>query len=571
MNPLIRGLFDDFVSSQGLSDVREDDAFELFAASQILENDTLKQTELSNFLLDPGTPGLDFLVLEVNGQVIQDEEQMEALATDISKLDVQITAIQVKRSDSIDSAQIRNMGSQLKKFLEGGSYFSTEYSQINNLMDSFKKIFQYAAKLNEPPRVFAYYVTTAPKVSIENPNSKEAVNEIIEILSGLEYISEAQVHVLGSEDLYNAWNRKNKSNSSEIKLEKQVNLPQMPGVDQAILGVVSADQLVSIVSREDGNLDDRVFYENVRGFSGVDNPVNNEIIKTMQSDDSALLMVLNNGVTVVAESYSPKPGDTVSLTGYQIVNGCQTTHCLYLAKDSLGTPLSETYLPIKIVVTSDNDVAAQIIRATNSQTVVKESDLMALSSFQKRLEEYYRIDDESLSLTYERRTGQFYGKTVVRTRLVTINDQLRSIAAVALELPHQAARYPGRLYEQLSGQVFGDDDRLSIYVASAFMSYKLENAFRTGLEAKYKAARYHIMMVFARNLLGHSVSPLVQKKVDADARKLIEELKRGDSVKLFREAAQMVERAAGGEIPSRDRLKRAPFTRDLIAYVAQNK
>src|SRR5699024_4715800 len=156
----------------------------------------------------------------------------------------------------------------------------------------------------------------------------------------------------------------------------------MPGIDQAILGVASASELLKMVTDECERLGERVFYENVRGFQGSNNPVNDAMLETMHGDDSALLMGLNNGGTVVADSYSPKPGDEGTLSGYQTVNGCQTTNCLYLSREALEGKLSSTYVPMKIVVTSDGEIAAQIIRATNSQTAVKESDLVALSSFQ---------------------------------------------------------------------------------------------------------------------------------------------------------------------------------------------
>src|SRR5699024_9089160 len=235
---------------------------------------------------------------------------------------------------------------------------------------------------------------------------------------------------------------------------------------------------------------------------------------------------------------------------YQIVNGCQTTNCLYLSREALEGKLSSTYVPMKIVVTSDGEIAAQIIRATNSQTAVKESDLVALSSFQKRLEEFYKLDEMGVNLTYERRAGQFYGKNVVRTRVVNINDQLRSIAAVVLKVPHSAARYPARLYGEVGSEVFNPGDKLLPYVAAAFASYRLENAFRTGLESKFKSARYHILMAFAIQTLGRPFSPINSGTSEHDAKRIIERLNGDDPVGVLRTAAVAVEDAAGGALPT---------------------
>lgn len=568
MNPLIRGLFDSFRKAQELTAMREDDAFELFAASLALPDDTLAQTELSNLLLDPGTPGLDLLVLEINGQIVRDVEDVVQAAEDAAKIEVSVMAIQAKQSPGVDSAQLLNVGSTLVTFLNGGTF--ERYPQLNSLSAALRKAFEYAAKFRRSPSLVAHYITTAQAAALRDQVTKDRLQEITANVSGLGFLSEVNISVWGADEIYSAWTKKNNSNQADISLEKQVNLPEMPGIDQAILGAVSVGELFNMITDEAGQLDERVFYENVRGFQGTENAVNEAMLQTMQSEDSALLMVLNNGVTVVAESYSPKPGDRISLTGYQIVNGCQTTNCLFLSKDKLLSKLDDTYLPMKVVVTSDDEIAAQIIRATNSQTAVRESDLVALSSFQKRLEDFYRLDSADVNLTYERRAGQFYGKDVIKTRVVNSNDQLRSISAVALNLPHSAARYPGRLYEEVGTLVFNEDDRLLPYAAAAFASYRLENAFRTGLEAKFKSARYHILMAFASQALGRTFTSMNREKSNADAKKLIDRLKKGDPVKLFKAAADAVVAAAGGDLPSRDRLKGAPFTQDLLRYLAGN-
>jgi hypothetical protein len=132
----------------------------------------------------------------------------------------------------------------------------------------------------------------------------------------------------------------------------------------------------------------------------------------------------------------------------------------------------------------------RIIRATNSQTPVTENDLVALTRFQKQLEDFYRLDSADVTLTYERRPGHFFDKNVTKTRVVTIFDQMRSLSSVFLDLPHSAARYAHRLYSEMGEAIFRTDHVLLPYVASAFASYGLENAFRTGLDTKYKSARY---------------------------------------------------------------------------------
>jgi hypothetical protein len=440
----------------------------------------------------------------------------------------------------------------VQRFLRNDGF--PDFPRLQEIASALGTIFSnYATNLKSPPSVYLYFVTSAPKVATEDP-----------------VVTERAEDVVGSDDLHDAWIRKNHANEVEIQLEKQVNLPKMPGVDQAILGVVSVSELLKLTHAEDGTLDERVFYDNVRGFKGEDNPVNRQIIKTLNSQERNLLPVLNNGVTVVASSYTPKPGDAVAVSGFQVVNGCQTSHCLHLTQESLGDEVTSVFVPIRLVITKDEEVATQIIRATNSQTAVQENDLVALTKFQKQLEDFYKLDSADVKLIYERRSGQFYSADVTKTRVVTISDQLRSISAVFLDNPHAAARYTARLYDAVGTSIFQEEHKLLPYIASAFAAYRIENAFRAGLDPTYKPARYHILMACKYQIIGGPSASLNTAKCEEQSTAIIQTLKQPDHVAMFRAAAENVVAAAGGSIPTADRLKRQQFAQELISFLMQH-
>ncbi|KQX72669.1 AIPR family protein [Aeromicrobium sp. Root472D3] len=563
MDPLIRGLFKQFREGQGLEQMREDDAFELFAASLLLRDDLLDQVELSDLLMDKSTPGVDVVLLEVNGQIVSGANEAKDLCADRASIEVSLHVLQAKTSTSIDSAQILNMGDVVKRLCSGSSPF--DYPKLQGVSEALGTIFEdYAGKLKERPSVHLRFVTSANDVAVMDDNVQARAQTVERELSGLAFLGDVSVVVCGATRLYDASRTKSNANEADIVLEKSVNLPKMPDIDQAILGVVSIDQLLKLVQNDDGSLDERVFYDNVRGFKGEDNDVNAQIFKTLESSDRALLPVLNNGVTVVATSYSPKPGDAVTLTGYQIVNGCQTSHCIHLAESAIGEARSEVFVPIRLVVTENKDVASRIIRATNSQTAVNDSDLVALTEFQKKLEEYYQQDQLRSGLTYERRSGQFYSKDVTRTRVVTISEQMRALAATFLDLPHLAARYPQHLYDEVGRTIFEAGHRFAPYVASAYAAYRLESAFRTNLESEYKPLRYHILMAYRYQLFGGRSAPLNSGKIDTESQALVDSLRTNDYVSKFRTTAETVLATAQGQTPSADRLKRSPFTTELV-------
>jgi len=387
MNPLIQGLFNRFRAAEELLALNDADAFELFAASLVLGNDLLSQVESTDLLLDASTIGIDVAALEINGQLMWDAEDVRDLCEATKRLDVTLHLIQAKQSASVSSTHILNTGDTAKKVLNNEGLQG--HPRLAALASALRTVFDdYAASLKAPPAVSLSFVTTAPKASTLDATVMARAKGAEADIAALGFVGRVTVAVLGADDLHEAWVRKNHANEVEIQLEKQVNLPKMPGVDQAILGVVSVAELLKLVHTADGSLDERVFYDNVRGFKGHDNPVNRQIMETLQSDERNLLPVLNNGITVVAASYSPKPGDSVTLSGYQIVNGCQTSHCLHLAQEALSGTTASVYVPIRLVITEDEEVATRIIRATNSQTEVGENDLVALTKFQKKVLRY---------------------------------------------------------------------------------------------------------------------------------------------------------------------------------------
>lgn len=569
MNPLLQGLFKKFREDEELVyDVTESAAFEIFASSLVLPDDLLVQAERTDFLLDSAAIGIDVIAFELNGQMVWDTSDVVDICEATKRIESSIHFIQAKQSESVSSSDILNFGDVVRQFLNNQKFPS--HPRLNNLSMAVRHLFDnYASSLKSRPDVFLWFVTTASRAGTIDGVVRQRAAAIEKQIDDLGFVGNVRARLLGADDLHDLWNRKFHSRDVEIQLEKHVNLPKMPGVEQAILGVVSVAELLKLIEGSDRALDERVFYDNVRGFKGETNPVNRQIMETLRSDERALLPVLNNGVTVVATSYSPKPGDAVALSDYQVVNGCQTSHCLYLSRDRLGSDASSVYVPIRLVVTSDEDVATRIIRATNSQTEVQENDLVALTRFQKKLEDFYNLDTHNLKFKYERRAGQFYSKDVTKTRLVRINDQMRAVSAVLLDNPHTAARFPNRLYGEIGDSIFHDDHKLVPYLASAFAAYRIENAFRTGLDTSFKPARYHILMAYKYQTLGGGSAPLNSKRCEEQSRRIISELKKPDHVTLFRRAAETVVAAGGGQLPSPDRLKRQQFTQELITELTK--
>ncbi|MFF5760336.1 hypothetical protein ACFY7A_33485 [Streptomyces longwoodensis] len=148
---------------------------------------------------------------------------------------------------------------------------------------------------------------------------------------------------------------------------------------------------------------------------------------------------------------------------------------------------------------------------------------------------------------------------------------MRAVSAMFLDAPHVAARYASRLYDDIGAAIFREDHKLLPYMVSAFAAYRLENAFRSGaLESAYKPIRYHILMALKYHVLGGKSASLEKGKAEEQSEQIIVALKQHDLIATFRELAQVVIAAGGGQMPSRDRLKRQQFTQDLITELMRD-
>jgi hypothetical protein len=311
----------------------------------------------------------------------------------------------------------------------------------------------------------------------------------------------------------------------------------MAGVQEAYLGVIPFSEYMKLIQDENRTIYS-IFDDNVRDFQG-DNPVNKKIKKTLEDKKYDLFCVLNNGVTVVASSITPA-GNRFTLRDYQVVNGCQTSHVLHECQNLEG--IETVFVPIKIIVTGNDDIKTDITLATNSQTEVKPEQLEALSLFQKKLELYCNAEKSSIPLYYERRSQQYNSVPgIKRTQVISIPIQIKSFASVFLQSPHLVSGYYGTIVKRFKGEIFGEDHKFSPYFVSALCYYKIEQFFRSGdLPSEFKKARFHIMMLVRMLVIGEGFAYLNSNRIDKQCESFKEALL-DDSVAipLFNTAANI--------------------------------
>jgi hypothetical protein len=224
-----------------------------------------------------------------------------------------------------------------------------------------------------------------------------------------------------------------------------------------------------MIQKENGEINKGLFFENVRDFLGNDNPVNEEIARTIKdSEERDRFAILNNGVTIVARSVTPS-GDTFRLSQFQVVNGCQTSHVLF---NNRATLTNDMYITVKLIETSDVDLSGKVIATTNSQSLVTKESFATIRPYHRSLEDFFNAMRSTGSMYYyERRPHQYDDRDDIRQHnIVSAPSLIKSFVSVALEEPHKVHYYYGTLLQEYnrnrSSELFSDEDYPGLYFAA---------------------------------------------------------------------------------------------------------
>lgn len=185
------------------------------------------------------------------------------------------------------------------------------------------------------------------------------------------------------------------------------------------IGVISGELLARIYETEGQDL----IQKNVRSFLQAIGKVNKGI-KVSLANEPQMFMAYNNGISTIAESIvvdeGRSNGDIVNITeitGWQIVNGGQTTASIYNAYKA-KLPLEQVNVQIKLSVIKQKDRAEEIIhnisKYANSQNKINMSDFNANDAYHVKMERLSRATPIPVAKGkstdywfYERARGQY--------------------------------------------------------------------------------------------------------------------------------------------------------------------
>lgn len=565
MDRITRKLLQDFLESQEIQPSDEASDFELFCNYSVLSNEYNKTFDAKTVTIGAGADtGIDGLAIIVNGHLVEDTDEVDSLLESNGFLDVTYLFIQAKTSSSFDTKEMH-------AFYFGVSDFFSENPKLprNDDIKKYAELSEYildnASDFKDNPICKTFYITTG--VVNEDQHISAVVNASKNELESYNLFEKVDPSVIGANELGKLYRKTKNPITSKFTFSNKVTLPEISGIDHSFYGVIPFSELRKLLIDDNDNLQS-IFDDNVRDFQGVTNLVNSNINETLNSENPELFSVLNNGVTIVADSIKIS-SNTITVSDYQIVNGCQTSNVLYENRNNIG--IDDINIPLRLIVTSNEDIKSQITVSTNNQTAIKKEQLAAMSDFQKNLQHYYASINGEGKLYYERRAKEYNSdRNVVKRKIITIANQIKSFSSMFSKNPHLVTTYLGTLVKSMGNsgsKLFEADHQFSPYYMAGLAFYKLDSLFNSGvIDKKYKKIRFYLLMLVPMIASSDEFPPLnSQKKCERYCNPIIDKLNNEEEcTKLFLLAVAIVDKS-GADVEDKQALKSRPMTDQILA------
>ena len=415
-----------------------------------------------------GDEGIDLCYLYCNGTLVKDDQHPITKESTIK-----VKFFQVKKEDGFSTDGFR----KFKEGIEEVFNLDLPLDKLHNIganndiiemADLIRKIFRKSRLERAKFSCEIYYVTVSPDLNISEKIKhleSELKQNSLAIPFDFEYIGAQKILDLTAKS----------DEKIEIKFDSQpLNISEKDILTTGFAGFVNGNSLIKSLLDDDGNFKSHLTEGNIRFFLGEDKKINSSIIDTaIDTIKAANFWAMNNGLTIIGETIVPLDAKGYSITNPQIVNGCQTIHCLYAAYLHEGkNALPETLkVFVKLVKTDDIDTQTDIISATNSQNPVKSASLKANDNIQRNIERHLI----EAGIMYERRDNFYKRQGFTGNRVIGLLKMAQIIHTVVNKEAVAAVNDTTTLFDTESkyNSIFNDKADFDLYKFSTILYQKI--------------------------------------------------------------------------------------------------
>ncbi len=493
MDRITKSLLERFVLQNHLDGIDESKAFEYFVGYITTSMHFQESFDLADIITGGGGDcGIDSITILVNGSFISEPEEIDDLILTSAYLDVEFVLTQSEISPNFDMQKIGQFCFGVEDFFkEESSLPQNDNIKMKKLI--IDKIYNNSQKFKlHKPNLYLYYVTTGKWADDTNLiiRSEAGKNELL----SLSIFEKVEFEFLDADKIQEQYRKIETGTIREIKIDNFMLFPEVNGIDQSFISYIDSNEFIKLLINDDGSINQSIFYDNIRDWQEL-NPVNKEIAETINNEgEKKYFHLLNNGITIVADEII-QTGKKFLLNNYQIVNGCQTSYTIYNNKNFITRPI---IIPVKLISTKDLEIKNKIIKATNRQIPITDDMLYALSELPKKLELYFESFSNDQKLFFERRPKQYArNDSIEKTKIINLQNLVRSFASAFLCLPHQTTRNYKLLIKNNIKKIFAKDNVLEMYYLCALLNYKIETILKNKYrDNKYRPVKWHMIMSY---------------------------------------------------------------------------
>jgi len=313
-----------------------------------------------------------------------------------------------------------------------------------------------------------------------------------------------------------------------------------------VIAPLSAEELVQMEGISNGEL----FAWNVRQWLKK-TKVNKDIeLSIKEQSEHKYFPAFHNGLTVLCKHLALKK-DKITVSGYAVVNGCQSLTGLYENKKRLSSDLR--ILTKFIQVSPETPLAFKITDHTNNQNGTTARDLQSNNPIQTRLQQ----EINSGRLRYRIKRGEhpeWDAEKVIENELAA-----RILLAFDVKQPwscHQTYK----LFDELHSDIFGRPEVNGLRVTAMYNIYRLVlgklDLLENRLFARYTITRFLVLYLLREAL---EKDPIGKEFCLRPAPFLASSTRRARLDECLDKVAQVVVRILDSEVKRRDADPSAPF------------
>lgn len=520
VEPIINARFKQFRQKNELENIQDGLAFERFVNYTIYslhQPDAFNaDSELLEFVSVGGANdmGIDGIAIKIDDIIIKSKSDIDDIIkfNGSKRINVEFIFIQSKYKIHFDKGELNNFVDGVRDFLSDNHNFPmNENIKEQLLLKEYLLSDDLTIMWENNPKITLYYVGMG---RWKEPADLVGVSKQFEQdIEKLNIYSSSVFRFIDSNSLKDIYDSIQNTFSATIDTRHSMPLTDVNGVANSCLSIVFGNELLKLISTEDGIIRKTLFNDNVRDFQGL-NPVNSEIEDTIKNSPEKFI-ILNNGITIVCDEF--KQNNTkLTIINPQIVNGCQTSHMLHEAHKK-NLDLSKVPISVRLISTTNEEIVNDIVRGTNRQNIVLEEAFESTKKFHKDLEEFFiAYSNDHEKIYYERRSKQYqHNPTIKQTQKVNLRVLTQYFVGMFLNQPHSAHRHESIILKENKERLYQDFHSKLPYFTTALTFLKFEKFIRENDDKKMiKTYKPHILMMFRQSIGGYV--PLFSKENEID-------------------------------------------------------